>query len=65
MVGYLVMENGIYLFGIAVAEEVPFLVETGILLDIFVAVFVMGIAVFHINRQFDHIDIEKLTSLKD
>jgi hydrogenase-4 component E len=65
VVGYLVMENGIYLFGIAVAEEVPFLVETGILLDIFVAVFVMGIAVFHINRQFDHIDIEKLTSLKD
>jgi len=65
VVGYLVMENGIYIFGIAVAQEVPFLVETGILLDVFVAVFVMGIAIFHINRQFDHIDVEKLTSLKD
>ena len=65
VVGYLVMENGIYIFGIAVAQEVPFLVETGILLDVFVAVFLMGIAIFHINRQFDHIDVEKLTSLKD
>jgi hydrogenase-4 component E len=65
VVGYLVMENGIYIFGIAVAGEVPFLVETGILLDVFAAVFIMGIAIFHINREFDHIDVEKLTSLKD
>jgi hydrogenase-4 component E len=65
VIGYLVLENGIYVFGVAVAPEEPFLVETGILLDIFVAVFVMGIAIFHISREFDHIDVDQLTSLKD
>ncbi len=65
VVGYLVLENGIYIFGAALAQEEPFLVEMGILLDVFVAVFVMGIAIFHISREFDHIDVDQLTSLKD
>jgi hydrogenase-4 component E len=37
----------------------------GILLDVFVAVLVMGVAMFHINREFDHIDVECLTELRD
>jgi hydrogenase-4 component E len=65
VVGYLVLENGIFIFGVAMAQEVPFLVEMGVLLDVFVAVFVMGIAIFHISREFDHIDVIQLTSLKD
>jgi hydrogenase-4 component E len=56
VVGYIMMENGIYLFGLTQAERVPFLVELGVLLDVFVGVFVMGIVVFHINREFDAID---------
>lgn len=65
VVGYLVMENGIAMFGVALVHETPVLVEMGILLDVFVAVFVMGIAVFHINREFDHIDTDRLSALKD
>jgi hydrogenase-4 component E len=65
VLGYLVMENGIFAFGMAHAREEGFLVGLGILLDVFVAVFVMGIAIFHINREFDHIDTERLSSLKD
>jgi hydrogenase-4 component E len=64
VLGYLVLENGIYTFGAAVARKQPFLVETGILLDVFVAVFVMGIIIFHINREFDHIDTDQLSSLR-
>ena len=64
VIGYLVFENGIYMFGIAAAGEIPFLVEFGVLLDVFVAVFVMGIAINHINREFDHIDADQLSSLK-
>jgi len=37
----------------------------GILLDIFVGVFVMGIVIFHINREFDHMDTHNLTTLRD
>jgi hydrogenase-4 component E len=63
--GYLVMENGIYAFGVGVAEGTPMLVELGVLLDVFVAVFVMGIAIFHINREFDDIDTDHMTALRD
>jgi hydrogenase-4 component E len=63
--GYLAMENGIYAFGLAFAVEEPLLVEMGVLLDVFVAVFVMGIAIHHINREFDHIDTDRLSTLKD
>lgn len=64
VIGYLVFENGIYMFGIFAAGEIPVLVELGVLLDVFVAVFVMGIAIHHINREFDHIDTDRLSSLK-
>ena len=65
VVGYLVLENGIYAFGMAFAVEEPMLVEMGILLDVFAAVFVMGIMIYHINREFDHIDTDRLSALKD
>ncbi|MGV8059478.1 MAG: hydrogenase [Smithellaceae bacterium] len=62
--GYIIMENGIYTFGIASVVEIPLLVELGILLDVFVAVFVMGIAIYQINREFDHLDSDRLNILK-
>lgn len=65
VVGYLILENGIYVFGLSQLERVPFLVEAGVLLDIFVAVFIMGIVVFHINREFDSLDSARLTELRD
>lgn len=64
VVGFLVMENGIYTFGVALVGEVPMLVELGVLLDVFVAVFVMGIALQQISRAFDHIDADQMNSLK-
>jgi hydrogenase-4 component E len=65
VVGYLVLENGIYVFGLSQAERVPFLVEVGVLLDVFAGVFIMGIVVFHINREFDSLDSARLTELRD
>jgi hydrogenase-4 component E len=65
VVGYLMMENGIYLFGLTQSERVPFLVELGVLLDVFVGVFVMGIVVFHINREFDSMSAVQLRELRD
>jgi hydrogenase-4 component E len=65
VVGYLMLENGIFLFGLTQSERVPFLVEIGVLLDVFVGVFIMGIVVFHINREFDSISAARLTELHD
>ena len=65
VVGYIMMENGIYLIGLTQAERVPFLVELGVLLDVFVGIFIMGIVVFHINREFDSIDASRLAELAE
>lgn len=65
VLGFLVLENGVYTFGVGVAPQTSLLVEAGVLLDVFVGVFVMGITMFHINREFAHIDTDRLSTLKD
>jgi hydrogenase-4 component E len=64
VIGYLILENGTYLLGLTLVGDIPMLVEIGILLDVFVAVLVMGIAVYQIKREFDHIDVDQLDTLK-
>src|ERR1041384_2588814 len=51
-IGYLILENGIFIFGLLLIEAVPFLVELGVLLDLFVGIFVISIIIHHINREF-------------
>lgn len=65
VVGYLMLENGVYLFGLTLVGRISFLVDVGVLLDVFVAVFIMGIVVFHINREFDSISAENLVELRE
>jgi hydrogenase-4 component E len=65
VVGYLMLENGIYVFGLTQTQRVPFLLELGVLLDVFVGVFIMGIVVFHINREFDSMSSAHLEELKE
>ena len=63
--GYLVLENGVFIFGLLLLEGVPALVEAGVLLDLFVAVFVMGIIMQHINRALDPVNVQHLSSLRE
>lgn len=65
VLGYLVAENGIFIFGLLLLEQTPVLVELGILLDLFVGVFIMGIVVYHIRREFDHMDTHLLDALRE
>ncbi|OHB62275.1 MAG: hypothetical protein A2Y76_05410 [Planctomycetes bacterium RBG_13_60_9] len=62
---YLVMENGVYGVGVSMSLDFPFVVELGILLDVFVGVFLMGNLLFHLDREFEHVDADKLTELSD
>jgi hydrogenase-4 component E len=63
--GYLVVENGIFTFGTAVAWENHAVVELGVLLDLFAALFVMGITVFQIGRTFESLDVGEMAELSD
>jgi hydrogenase-4 component E len=65
VLGYLLLENGIFLFGLLLLEAMPFLVEVGVLLDLFTGVFVMAIIIHHISREFASISTEHLTKLKE
>jgi hydrogenase-4 component E len=63
--GFLVLENGIFLFGTAVASELPMMIELGVLLDVFVVVFLMGIALNKIRSTFEGFEVSHLGRLKD
>lgn len=67
ILGYLVLENGIFTFGVALESKQAFLVDIGILLDVFVAVFVMLITLSHIDHKIGDIqlDTSRLSELKD
>lgn len=65
VIGFLVLENGIFLIGMMLVVDFPMMVEMGVLLDMLVGVFVMGIMIYKINRTFDHIDTRSLARLKD
>lgn len=65
VLGYLLLENGIYIFGLLLLEAMPFLVEVGVLLDVFTGVFVMGIIIYQINREFSSISTERFSELRD
>lgn len=65
VLGYLILENGIFIFGLLLLEAMPFLVEVGVLLDLFVGIFVMGIIIHHISREFSSVNTRVLSALKE
>jgi hydrogenase-4 component E len=65
VLGFLMLENGIFVFGLLLIRAMPFLVEAGVLLDLFVGIFVLSIIIHHINREFASLDTRKLSLLKE
>ena len=65
VLGYIVLENGIFIFGLLLVDALPAMVEIGVLLDLFVGVFVMGIIIHHVSRAFPTASTEHLTALKE
>ena len=66
VIGYLMLENGIYLMGIALTKQshTLYIVEFGVLLDLLVGVMIMGIILNNINHAFDDVDTTLLGRLK-
>ncbi|MBK9146113.1 MAG: hypothetical protein IPM23_26915 [Candidatus Melainabacteria bacterium] len=65
VVGFLTMENGIFLFALTMARGMPLIVEMGVLLDVLVAVMIAGLITFKIQKSFEHIDVTRLTDLRE
>jgi len=64
IVGFLVLENGMFTTAILSAHGMPVIVDLGILIDLLTAVMIMGVLVFRINERFDSIDINRLRNLR-
>ncbi len=65
MVGFLVIENGVFLFSMAVGTEMPFLINVAILLDIMISVLMLGIFFMRIGNKLHADDADSLTNVKD
>ncbi|MBU0972318.1 MAG: hydrogenase [Proteobacteria bacterium] len=65
VLGYIMMENGIYLVGTTFSSHVRHIVEFGILLDVLAGVMIMGIILQNINKTFDDVDTALLRTLKE
>jgi hydrogenase-4 component E len=65
VMGYLVVENGVFVLSLAVGNEMPMLVNLGIMLDIFASVLILGIFLNKIGDVFKDVDVDQLSNLKD
>jgi len=62
---YMLLENGIFLLSLSVANEMPVMVNVGILLDLFVGIYLLVIFFNKIHAMFDGSHIDVLTELRD
>lgn len=65
VIGFITMENGIFLLSLSVAKEMPIVVSLGVLLDVFIAVFILGLLINRISERFEDLSVCRLSDLKD
>src|ERR1700690_275119 len=65
IIGFLAMENGLFLAATSATYGMPLVVELGVALDVLIAAFIFGIFFFHINTAFDSLNVEQMARLKE
>ena len=65
MVGFLVIENGVFLFSMAIVVEMPMLINAAIMLDILMSVLMLGMFMTKVDDQIHTDDSDSLTHVKD
>jgi hydrogenase-4 component E len=65
VVGFLIIENGLFLLGVGVQDEMPWTIELAGFLDLFVLIFLMGIAMNQLKTHFPEGGSDELTGLRD
>jgi hydrogenase-4 component E len=65
VIGYIVVENGVFVLSLAVGNEMPVLVNLGVMLDIFASVLILGVFFNKIGDVLNDPDVNVLRNLKD
>ena len=64
VVGLLVIDNGIFLAALTTTFGMPLIIEIGVVFDLLMGVFLMGLFVFRIRDTFEHLDVSRLRKLR-
>ena len=65
MIGFLVIENAVFMLSMALGNEMAMLINIGILLDIFVSVLIISILINQIGSKLNKMEAESLNTLKN
>ena len=65
MVGFLVIENGVFLFSMAIGVELPMLINLAIMLDILISILILGMFLRRVDDDIHTDESDALTSIKD
>jgi hydrogenase-4 component E len=64
ILGLLILENGIFMAALTTTFGMPLVIEIGIVFDLVMGVFLMGIFTFRIRESFNDLDVSKLRKLR-
>ena len=65
LVGFLVIENGVFLFSMAIGVELPILINLAIMLDILISILILGMFLRRMDNDMHTDESDALTSIKD
>ena len=65
LVGFLVIENGVFLFSMAIGVELPILINLAIMLDILISLLILGMFLRRMDNEIHTDETDALTSIKD
>lgn len=65
VIGFAMLENGIFLLSFSIAKEMPMIISLGVLLDVFIAIFTLGLLVGKLEKGYHNPDVCQLCNLKD
>lgn len=65
VIGFAMLENGIFLLSFSVAKEMPVIVSFGVLLDVFIAILLLGLMLGKLETISHNPDVCQLCNLKD
>jgi len=65
VIGFMSMENGLFMAAVAATRGMPLVVELGVAFDVLVAAVLFGVFFFHIRDNIDSLDVDRLNRLSE
>lgn len=65
LIGFLVLDNGIFAFAFTQTRGLPAVIEMGVLFDLFMGVLLAGMVLFRVRRSFEHLDVSAMKELRE